>query len=63
MLTELVENMLNRNLGDSPAARTLCAALRGQRLFVIVRGLDVRLGIESLGSTQHYPQSMTFGEF
>lgn len=51
MLTELVENMLNRNLGDSPAARTLCAALRGQRLFVIVSGLDLRLGIESLGST------------
>ena len=51
MLTELVENMLNRNLGDSPAARNLCAALRGQRLFVIVSGLDLRLGIESLGST------------
>jgi ubiquinone biosynthesis protein UbiJ len=51
VLTELVENVLNRNLDDSPAARNLCAALHGQRLFLIVSGLDLRLSIESLGST------------
>lgn len=51
MLTELVENLLNRNLGASPRARELCAALRGRRLRVTISGLSLRIGLESLGST------------
>jgi ubiquinone biosynthesis protein UbiJ len=51
MLTELVENLLNRNLGASPRARELCAALRGRRLRITLSGLGVRIGLESLGST------------
>ena len=51
MLTELVENLLNRNLGASPRARELCAALRGRRLRITLNGLGVRIGLESLGST------------
>jgi ubiquinone biosynthesis protein UbiJ len=51
VLTELIENLLNRNLGASPRARELCAALRGQRLRLTLTGLDVRIGLESLGST------------
>ena len=51
MLTELVENLLNRNLGASPRARELCAALRGRRLRITLRGLGMRIGLESLGST------------
>ena len=51
MLTELVENLLNRNLGASPRARELCDGLRGRRLRLTVSGIGVRIGIESLGST------------
>jgi ubiquinone biosynthesis protein UbiJ len=51
MLTELVENLLNRNLGASPRARELCTALRGRRLRITLSGLGVRIGLESLGST------------
>lgn len=51
MLTELVENLLNRNLGASPRARELCAALRGRRLRLTLTGLGLRIGLESLGST------------
>ena len=51
MLTSLVENMLNRNLGASPRARDLCAALRGRRLQVRVSDLGLRIGFESLGGS------------
>ena len=51
MLTALVENMLNRNLGASPRARELCAALKGRRLQLRVEDLGLRIGFESLGST------------
>ena len=51
MLTSLVENMLNRNLGASPRARELCAALRGRRLQVRVVDLDLRIGFESVGDS------------
>lgn len=51
MLTSLVENMLNRNLGASPRARELCAALRGRRLQVRVTDLGLRIGFESLGDS------------
>ncbi|MFM7707533.1 MAG: SCP2 sterol-binding domain-containing protein, partial [Gammaproteobacteria bacterium] len=51
MLTSLVENMLNRNLGASPRARELCAALQGRRLQVRVSDLGLRIGFESLGGS------------
>jgi ubiquinone biosynthesis protein UbiJ len=51
VLTSLVENMLNRNLGASPRARELCAALRGRRLQVRVDDLGLRIGFESLGGS------------
>ena len=51
MLTSLVENLLNRNLGASPRARELCTALRGRRLQVRVSDLGLRIGFESLGGS------------
>ena len=51
MLTGLVENLLNRNLGASPRARGLCAELRGRRLRITLAGLGGRVGLESLGSS------------
>ncbi len=51
MLTEAIENLLNRNLGQSPRARECCAALKGRRLRIVVRDLGLQIGFESLGDT------------
>lgn len=51
MLTEAIENLLNRNLANSPAARDLCAELTGKRFAIVVTGLGVRVVVESLGSS------------
>lgn len=51
MLTEAIENLLNRNLGQSPRARERCAALKGRRLRIVVHDLGLRIGFESLGDT------------
>lgn len=51
VLTELIENLLNRNLGQSPGARSACAELKGRRLKVAVRDLDIVVVIESLGDS------------
>lgn len=51
MLTEAIENLLNRNLANSPAARELCASLAGRRMAIVVQGLSVRVVVESLGSS------------
>lgn len=51
MLTELIENLLNRNLGNSPGARNSCAKLKGRRLKVVIRDLGVTIAIESLGDS------------
>lgn len=51
MLTEVIENLLNRNLGQSPAARAACAALHGRRLKLVVHDIGLQIGIESLGDT------------
>lgn len=51
MFTEAIENLLNRNLAGSPAARELCAELAGKRFGVVVTGLGVRVVVESLGSS------------
>ncbi len=49
MLIATIENLLNRNLGSSPAARDLCAELAGRRLGIVVSMLDIRVVVESLG--------------
>jgi ubiquinone biosynthesis protein UbiJ len=49
MLTATIENLLNRNLGSSPAAQDLCVELAGRRFGVVVSTLRVRVVIESLG--------------
>lgn len=51
MLTEAIENLLNRNLGQSPRARERCAALKGRRLRIVVHDLGLQIGFESLGDT------------
>ena len=39
MLTQAIENLLNRNLPRSPRARELCETLAGKRVQVEARGL------------------------
>lgn len=51
MLTGIVENLLNRNLGASPRARELCAALRGRRLVIVMSGTPMRIAVESAGDS------------
>ncbi len=50
MLTETIENVLNRGLPRSPRARQLCRELQGHRVGVEVSGL-ARLVVESTGET------------
>jgi ubiquinone biosynthesis accessory factor UbiJ len=51
MLTQAIENLLNRNLPRSPRARDLCAALAGKRVRVEARGLGWLLIIESMNTS------------
>ena len=51
MLTQAIENLLNRNLPRSPRAQELCAALKGQRVRVEARGLGWVLVAECLASS------------
>jgi ubiquinone biosynthesis protein UbiJ len=51
VLTGLVENLLNRNLGGSPRARELCAELRERRLAITISGTPLRIAIESSGDS------------
>ena len=50
MLTETLENVLNRGLPRSPRARQLCRELQGHRVGVEVSGFT-RLVVESTGET------------
>ena len=50
MLTETIENVLNRGLPRSPRARQLCRELQGHRVGVEVSGF-ARLVVESTGET------------
>jgi ubiquinone biosynthesis protein UbiJ len=50
MLTETLENVLNRGLPRSPRARQLCRELQGHRVGVEVSGF-MRLVVESTGET------------
>jgi ubiquinone biosynthesis protein UbiJ len=51
MLTQAIENLLNRNLPRSPRAQELCAALNGKRIRVESRGLGWVLVAECLASS------------
>jgi ubiquinone biosynthesis protein UbiJ len=51
MLTQAIENLLNRNLPRSPRAQDLCAALSGKRVRVEARGLGWVLLIESVNTS------------
>lgn len=51
VLTELIENLLNRNFVNSPGARSACAELKGRRLKLVIRDLEVAITIESLGES------------
>jgi len=51
MLTQAIENLLNRNLPRSPRARELAAALRGKSVRIEARGLGWVVFVESLGSS------------
>jgi ubiquinone biosynthesis accessory factor UbiJ len=51
MLTQAIENLLNRNLPRSPRAQELCAALSGKRVGIEARGLGWTLTAECLASS------------
>jgi len=51
MLTQAIENLLNRNLPRSPRALDLCAALAGKRVRVEASGLGWVLVAECLSSS------------
>jgi len=51
MLTQAIENLLNRNLPRSPRAQQLCETLKGKCVRVEATGLGWRLDCESLGTS------------
>jgi ubiquinone biosynthesis accessory factor UbiJ len=51
MLTQTIENLLNRNLAQSPRARALCAELKGRKLRVVAAGPGWQMDAESLGDS------------
>jgi len=51
MLTQAIENLLNRNLPRSPRAQELCAVIKGKVVRIEAHGLGWRLECESLGSS------------
>jgi len=51
MLTQAIENLLNRNLPRSPRAQELCESLKGKSVLIEALGLGWRLDCESLGSS------------
>ena len=61
MLTQAIENLLNRNLPRSPRAQALCAALAGKRVRVEARGLGWVLLIESLNTSVKLTKDVSDG--
>ena len=51
MLTQAIENLLNRNLPRSPRAQELCQTLKGKSVRIDAEGLGWRLDCESLGTS------------
>ncbi len=62
MLTGVIENLLNRNLGASPRARELCAQLRERRILIAMQGTPLRISVESTGDSLRL-SSTASGEF
>jgi ubiquinone biosynthesis protein UbiJ len=51
MLTQAIENLLNRNLPRSPRAQELCEILKGKCVRIEAQGPGWRLDCESLGTS------------
>ncbi|MEZ5498080.1 MAG: hypothetical protein R3E77_01485 [Steroidobacteraceae bacterium] len=51
MLSELIENLLNRRVGESPRAIQLLGVLRNRAMRVQVRGTALAVTVESLGKS------------
>jgi len=51
VLTDIIENLLNRNLAASPRARELCAQLRERRIAITMSGTPLRIAVESTGDS------------
>ena len=51
MLTQAIENLLNRNLPRSPRAQEVCASLAGRRVRIEARGLGWVLVAECLATS------------
>lgn len=51
MILTSLENLLNRHLARSPAARALLVSLRDQRLVIVMRDPDERFALDSAGSS------------
>ena len=62
MLTQAIENLLNRNLPRSPRARELTSALVGKRVRVEARGLGWVLIAESLNTSIRLSKESTDGQ-
>ena len=62
MLTQAIENLLNRNLPRSPRARELASALVGKRVRVEARGLGWVLIAESLNTSLRLSKESTDGQ-
>lgn len=56
MLTQAIENLLNRNLPRSPRARELCIALKGKTVRIEARGPGWILDVTSLGDSLRLAQ-------
>src|SRR3954464_6387326 len=57
MLTQTIENLLNRNLPRSPRAGELAEALRGKTVRIEARGLGWVVCVESLGTSVRLAKS------
>jgi ubiquinone biosynthesis accessory factor UbiJ len=51
VLTQAIENLLNRNLPRSPRAQELCETLKGRTVRIEAQGLGWRLDCESMGTS------------
>jgi ubiquinone biosynthesis protein UbiJ len=62
MLTQAIENLLNRNLPRSPRARELASALAGKRVRVEAQGLGWVVIAESLNTSIRLTKTPTDGQ-
>ena len=62
MLTQAIENLLNRNLPRSPRAQQLCEILKGKSVRIEARGPGWSLDCESLGTSLRLARSAATGQ-